>query len=259
MMLDGCMKKTVSCFCITGVIVFLCLNGCGRGTAGDIGVSVVCLGDSLTAGYGATIPGVDDKTKSYPAYLQKKINIPVVNAGVTGDTTSQALARIDADVLIEKPRIVIIELGANDLFKLVPWTTKANLQRIIDLVNSGNRKIYIAKFYTEAVARTMADELNIDYSKLAILIAQYDEMFEDLAASNNIELIDHIWDGVWGIHMSDQIHPNAKGYELMADNYYKAMEPYLRENNLIDLSGNFSFRTGLLANPPRRALRLHAR
>jgi lysophospholipase L1-like esterase len=235
------MKRTIFSFIVIGMIISLYFSGCDNGTAANIfdanntGISLVCLGDSLTAGHGATTPGVDDETKSYPAYLQAKINIPVVNAGITGNTTAQALFRTYTDVIKENPRIVIIELGGNDLFQGVPpETTKNNLQKIINLVNNGKRKIYIARFYTEEVARSMADSVGINnYSVQTFLITQYNTMFYALAASNNVELITDIWEGVWGIHMSDVVHPDAKGYEIMADNYYKAMEPYLKENNLL--------------------------
>jgi lysophospholipase L1-like esterase len=59
-------------------------------------------------------------------------------------------------------------------------------------------------------------------------------MFDTLAASDNVELIDDIWKEIWGIHMSDRVHPNAKGYEIMADNYYNAIKPYLEANRLLD-------------------------
>jgi acyl-CoA thioesterase-1 len=227
------MKKFIFSI-ISGIIILSCFIGCNNGTT-DNGVSLVCLGDSLTAGYGATKPGEDDRTKSYPAYLQKKVTIPVVNAGKRGDTTEGALSRIHTDVLAENPRMVIVELGANDLSHGVPpETTQNNLQKIIDLINDGNRKIYIAKFYTEAVARSIANNRGItNYNIQTTLITQYDTMFEDLASSNTIELIDDIWDGVWGIHMSDIVHPDAAGYEIMAANYYKALEPYLLANNLL--------------------------
>jgi lysophospholipase L1-like esterase len=54
-------------------------------------------------------------------------------------------------------------------------------------------------------------------------------MFTTLApSSSNITLIEDIWAGVWGVHMSDSVHPNAKGYEIMADNIYKVLRPYLQ-------------------------------
>jgi acyl-CoA thioesterase-1 len=211
------------------IIVIGCDNGTG---INDQAAPLVCFGNSLTAGYGATTPGRDDKAKSYPAFLQKKVNIPVINAGVSGDTTADGLARIDADVISKNPQIVIIELGAND-FGLPISTIKNNLQSIISKLNNGSRKIYLTRFYTEAFMSDLAGALNLSNAQVAALITQYDGMFRSLASSNNIELIEDIWSGVWGIHMSDEVHPNAKGYEIMADNYFRILQPYLQQNNLI--------------------------
>ena len=223
-------------------ILLFWLVSCDNGSLGNSDVdqgdeenTLVCLGDSLTAGYGAGVPGEDDKTKSYPAHLRKKVNIPVVNAGVSGDTTALGLARLREDVLSKNPRIVIIELGANDLFQGVSLTTTANnLRSIINLVSGEKRKIYVAKFYTEKVAREMLRWANITDSNVQnLLIAQYDTMFGSLAVGGGVEIIEDIWSGVWGIHMSDIVHPNGKGYEIMAENYFTALEPYLRAEGLL--------------------------
>jgi acyl-CoA thioesterase-1 len=235
--MENFMKRIMYYFDIIFIaIISICFAGCDNGTANnDQGITLVCLGNSLTAGYGATTPGVDDKSKSYPAYLQSKINIPVVNAGVSGDTSSQGLARVDKDVLSKNPLIVIIELGANDLVHGISITdTKDNLQKIIKMVNNGNRKIYLVKFYTETVARTMAEKFGISDNYLqTVLINQYDTMYDTLASSNNVVLIDDIWSGVWDTYMSDDVHPDAAGYEIMANNYFTVLQPYLEENNLI--------------------------
>ncbi|MDR0399694.1 MAG: GDSL-type esterase/lipase family protein [Treponema sp.] len=223
------MKKII--YYAAGILVFLCLNGCKNEPAAPPPPSLVCLGDSLTAGFGAAAPGREDRTKSYPAYLQKKVNLPVINAGQSGDTTSNARSRIRTGVLAKNPRIVVIELGANDflLANDPPAATQNNLQEIIRAIDNGERKIYLAKFYTKEVVESMPG-----LGDPAALMSQYDAMFEYLASlSSNIELIEDIWSGVWGIYMSDSVHPNAKGYEIMADNYYRAMEPYLREHGFI--------------------------
>jgi acyl-CoA thioesterase-1 len=231
------MKKAIfSAVIILGLIITFSFIGCDNGTTSNSqDKTLVCLGDSLTAGYGATTPGVDDKSKSYPAYLQDKINIPVVNAGISGNTTLQGLSRVDTDVLVKNPQIVIIELGANDLFQGISITnTQDNLQNIIKKLNNENRKIYLAKFYTDEIARTMANNNGItNYSLQTALINQYDNMFNTLSSSNNVILIDNIWDNVWGIHMSDDVHPDATGYEIMANNYFKILQPYLEANDLL--------------------------
>ncbi len=71
--------------------------------------SIVCFGDSLTYGTGASL-GMD-----YPSQLSRLIGKPVINAGIPGDTTATALSRLDRDVLGRSPRIVLITLGGNDL------------------------------------------------------------------------------------------------------------------------------------------------
>ena len=73
------------------------------------GESIICFGDSLTYGTGAS-QGMD-----YPSQLSRLIGRPVINAGIPGDTTATALARLDRDVLSLSPRIVLITLGGNDL------------------------------------------------------------------------------------------------------------------------------------------------
>jgi len=221
------------------IVLVMAVLGCDNGSTNENdngkNITLVCLGDSLTAGYGAAKPSEVDKSKSYPAYLQKKTGInTVINAGVSGDTTAQALARVDSDVLSHKPDIVIILLGANDFFDFlhIPVsTTQSNLQTIINNVDNGNRKIYLAKFYTDEVAASFSDIFPIPIPSIIIdlYVNQYDNMFNTLAASSdNIEIIEDIWNGVWGKHMSDFIHPDAEGYEIMADNIYKVMEPYLQ-------------------------------
>ena len=223
------------------VFLFL-LAGCNSDIPDTInetqGESIVCLGDSLTAGYGASTPGEDDKSKSYPAYLQEKVNIPVFNAGVSGDTTAQGLARVDSEVLSHNPQIVIILLGANDLRALTPLqTTIDNLQRIIDKVNDGKRKIYFAKFYGEITEEKIIDLSNLlgitNYAVLTELITQIDNAYNTLASENDVTLIEDIWQGIWGIHMSDLFHPDAAGYEIMADNIFNVLQPYLQENDLL--------------------------
>jgi acyl-CoA thioesterase I len=181
------------------------------------GNTIVCLGDSLTAGGNANSDGKDDKSKSWPAFLQNKVNIPVINAGVSGNTTAQGLARVKKDVLSKNPRIVIIMLGANDAGQKVPLaTTQKNLQKIIDMVNDGKRKIYLTRLYPGP-----------DWNE------KVENMFNTLASSNNIELIDAPWDDVWKNVSADGLHPNAKGYELMAEYIFITLKPYLEENNLL--------------------------
>jgi len=227
------MKKAVSVFGIIGIVLAIGFGiiGCNtEDTSIDNSTIMVCFGDSLTAGTNATEFGKDDKSKSYPAYLQNMVKIQVDNAGVSGDTTAGGLERIQNDVIEKNPTIVIIELGANDLFRDVDvTTTQNNLNDIIVLLkNSDVKKIYLAKFYND----TIAGSLGITMAAKKPL---YDTMYNDLKNAHGIELIEDIWVGVWGTDnmLADGIHPIASGYQIMAENYFNAIKPYLQENNMI--------------------------
>ena len=78
-------------------------------TVGSLGDTIVCFGDSLTYGSGAR------KGMDYPSQLAQMIGKPVINAGVSGDTTARALQRLEHDVLSKSPDLVLITLGGNDL------------------------------------------------------------------------------------------------------------------------------------------------
>src|SRR4051794_31447460 len=105
--------------------------------------AIVCFGDSLTAGAGL------DPSQSYPEVLQKELDARgykyrVVNAGVSGDTTQDGLARL-ALVLAEKPAVVVLEFGANDGLRGQPVaTTAANLKQMIEGVQKSGAKVILA-------------------------------------------------------------------------------------------------------------------
>ena len=243
------MNKLFFSFLFLGLVIGFSSISCESDTNERYqGPTLVCLGDSLTSGYGATAVGEEDRSKSYPAFLQSKIKIPVINAGVAGDTTSQGLSRVDADVLSRNPQIVIIVLGGNDLIPLFLTqqpvsneqlmqaleTMQENLQDIISKIDNESRKIFLAKFYTETMARQLAEEV-LGENEQTALIEAFDAMFTKLATDNDITLIDDIWQGVWGIpaNMSDMTHPNAAGYEIMATNIFNVMQEYLEANDLL--------------------------
>src|SRR5690348_12379952 len=116
---------------ILALAVLLC--GCRAHIAneGSHGKTIVCFGDSLTEGVGAD-PGTD-----YPSLLRQKVGLPVINSGVSGDTTAVALKRLDADVLDHDPKMVIITLGGNDFLQQLPKEeTLSNMETIIDRIEA---------------------------------------------------------------------------------------------------------------------------
>jgi len=197
---------------------------------------IVCLGDSLTEGYGASIPSEVDKSNSYPAFLEKKVTINVINSGISGDTASGGLARVDKDVLANDPQMVIILLGANDFLKFRPASeAKSALQAIIYKVKSEERKIYLASFIGDpAWEASYLETFPIMFPGIITLLADYKKIYTELISENtDIGYISNIWKGIGKTQMSDPIHPNAEGYSIMADNIFATIRPYLAENNLL--------------------------
>ena len=163
---------------------------------GSRGTAVIAFGDSLTAGYGA-LAGQD-----YPSKLSGLVGTTVVNAGVSGDTTEGALARIDRDVLTKNPRIVIVGLGGNDYLRGVPISsTEANLRAISRRISDAGAMVVLLGF------------------RFPSLNVNYDDMYARVAKEEGALLIPDMLDGILAnpSMKSDEIHPNGRGYELMAE------------------------------------------
>jgi len=227
-------KKLNSFLLIIGLAVIISFSGCEDDSSGT---SIVCLGDDFTAGRGEFNMVLN--RYSYPVYLGERVNIPVINAGVDKDTSTQALSRLNQDVLSKDPRIVVIMLGLNDITSQIPTDiTEANLREIISKIDDGKRKIYLVKFYTDEIGFAIGKALTggaLSDDTIKALIALNNAMFESLSSIKNVTLIEDIWDGVWGVpdNMANIMYPNRDGYKKIADNIFKGMEPYLKANGLI--------------------------
>jgi lysophospholipase L1-like esterase len=205
-----------------------------QAVASSLNDMVLCFGDSITRGIGDNNWRGENASMTYPGILQRKINIPVINAGVPGDTTSDASARLYRDVLAKNPRVVIINLGVNDFLSRIDIRqTEHNFNFILSYLNDGDRKIYVTKFYTDEILWQKLAEWNIPEYQREELIAAYNRMYYSLAQKYNVEIIPDVWTGVWHAHMSDDVHPNAEGYRIMADHYFAALQPWLEANQLL--------------------------
>jgi len=170
------------------------------------GTTVVCFGDSLTAGVGA------EPDQSYPDQLERRIGRPVVNAGVSGDTTGSALLRLERDVLDRDPRVVLITLGGNDLMQGVPpEEALANLERVVEAIHRRGALVVVGGVSLPLVDRG------------------YGEVYQELRERTGCLVIANVLDGVIGrpALMSDRIHPNARGYAVIAERFHEAVRPYL--------------------------------
>lgn len=197
-------------FCLSTIFLFwacFLLAACGGSEPVTLsGENIICFGDSLTYGTGAA------QNKSYPAQLSAMIDQPVINAGIPGNTTADGLERLETDVLEKSPRIVLITLGGNDLKNGVHKDVAfMNLKTIIEAIQAEGGLVVLGGV------------------KFIILDKGYGEMYKKLAKETDIILMPNILGGLIGKdkYMSDPIHPNGAGYEIMAQKFYKAIEPYL--------------------------------
>jgi acyl-CoA thioesterase I len=178
----------------------------------------VVLGDSLTAGLGLP-PG-----KAFPDRLQAALrargwDVEVLNAGVSGDTAADGLARYDWSVPTDADAL-IVELGANDMLRgLKPAATKTALSAILDKAQAARLPVLIA-------GMRAAPNLGGEYG------AEFSAIFPDLARAYNAALYPFFLDGVAGdskLNQADGMHPTADGVEVIVERIEPAVEEILRQ------------------------------
>ena len=187
----------------------------------DTRPAIVIFGDSLSAGFGLE-PG-----QSYPDHLQKLLDgkgysYRVVNQGLSGDTTTGGLARIE-ECISEKPLIAVVELGGNDGLRGTPVArTRANLEAIIGRIQSTGAQVVLA-------GMTLPRNYGDDYIK------EFDRIFPELAKKYHVPLIPFLLEGLAsesgltpGMIQPDGIHPTAKGSPIIARTVMAALEPLLK-------------------------------
>lgn len=175
---------------------------------------IVALGDSLTAGLGVELED------AYPALLERRLksdnlSYRVVNAGVSGETTSGTLSRLDW-ILSQNPDIVILEIGANDgLRGIDTQLVEKNLDTILSTMKSkGVVTVFTGMKMVWNLGEDYTRQFNAIYPKLA---EKYGVIFmpfflQDVAAVSEL-------------NRSDGIHPNEEGYKKITENIY----PYVQE------------------------------
>lgn len=177
---------------------------------------IVCFGDSLTAGYGLSAG------QSYPDYLQKALDAAgrryrVVNQGISGDTTSGGVDRV-AVALAQKPRLVVLALGANDGLRGLPLqTTRANLDAMLAAFQKSGAKVLLAGI-------TLPRNYGADY------IRRFDAIFPELAKKYRVPLLPFLLEGVAlnpKLMQGDGMHPNAEGCRRVAELVLRHLRPLL--------------------------------
>lgn len=204
----------------TFLLAVLCVPGWIQDTysAEEERPRIVAFGDSLTAGLGV---GADE---AYPAQLQQRLDrlnyrYRVVNAGVSGETTAGALRRVPW-ILSSKPKLVILEFGANDgLRGLDLDQTKQNLDQIIQRFQRAGVTVVLAGM-----------KLPPNYGKE--YIAGFEAIYPVLAKRYRLPLIPFFLEGVAAsstLNQADGIHPTKEGYEIIVEQVLKTLRPLLHE------------------------------
>lgn len=227
----GLIRKVVIIAAIAALAIVF--SGCGGSAARESNVNlnrplvvpsvradrpkIVAFGDSLTAGFGLL------EKESYPYLLQQKLNADgfdyeVVNAGVSGDTSLGGLERIDWVLEMENVRILILELGANDLLRRMPVADmKQNLATIIEKAKAKKIRVLLCGMFAPP-------NVGGDYQR------DFQMAFPDLATEYKVEFLPFLLEGVAldkNLNQADGIHPNAEGEKIMTENVYKALKPML--------------------------------
>ncbi len=183
-------------------------------------VRVLAFGDSLTAG--KDLPDPDQE--AYPAVLERLlkgrgVSVDVMNAGRSGDTTFDALSRLDYS-LADNPDLVLVALGSNDTFQGKRLSDiEKNLETIVARVRAKGARVILCGMRT-------FPNLGPEYA------GGYEAVFRRVAEKHRVPLVPFLLEGVAGdpsLNLADGIHPNARGHERMAQNLLPAVLKALKE------------------------------
>lgn len=164
---------------------------------------IVAFGDSLVAGVGVS------EDKNFVSLVSARLGEDIINLGVSGNTTADALARID-EVVALHPRIVLVLLGGNDYLRRIPTAqTFRNLSDIVDRLQQDGALVVLLGVRGGLLADNFAPE------------------FKKLAQQKHTPLIPNVLDGLIGHEerMFDNIHPNEAGHAIIAERVYKTLSP----------------------------------
>jgi acyl-CoA thioesterase I len=170
-------------------------------------IRILAFGDSITAGYGLT------EQDTLPTRLAEALNkmgrpVTMINGGVSGDTTADGVTRLDW-ALADKPQIMILALGANDMLRgLDPKTTRANLDAIIRKAKDAGVEIVL-------VGMLSPPNLGSEYK------TAYDAIYPDLARAHNLLFMPFLLQDVVQVsdlNQADGIHPNGNGVAIIVRN-----------------------------------------
>ena len=179
-------------------------------------VTLVCLGDSLTEGYGVA------PEDAYPSVLERRLReggleVRVINAGISGSTTASGLSRLRWQLRAE-PDLLLLALGANDgLRGIDPAATRRNLAQVLELARDQKLAVVLA-------GMRLPPNYGPDHVKA------FEAVFPSLAEEYAVPLIPFLLEGVAArpeLNLADGIHPTAQGYLRVADNLLPVLQALL--------------------------------
>lgn len=204
-------------------IIFACATACltltlpfSSALAQNTPVRLVAFGDSLSAGY--QLP----QSAAFPVVLERALkarghNVEIVNAGVSGDTSSGGLDRLDWSVP-DGTDGVILELGANDMLRgLDPTIPRKALDSIVERLKERQIPVLLA-------GMVAARNLGEDYAQ------KFDRIYPDIAKKYGLVLYPFFLDGIAGdrtLNLPDGVHPTAKGVEVIVERILPTVETFL--------------------------------
>jgi acyl-CoA thioesterase I len=181
------------------------------------GPVVLCLGDSLTEGQGV------EPEQAWPSIVERRLHasghadVRVVNAGISGSTSASAVSRLRWQLRAE-PDVLILALGANDGLRGVDLAaTRRNLDEAIRVAQDAGVRVVLA-------GMKLPPNYGSAYTR------DFETLFVDLAKQRDVALIPFLLEGVAArpeLNLADGIHPNARGYERVADNVLAVLLPLL--------------------------------
>jgi len=187
---------------------------------------ILAFGDSLMAGYG--LP----EEQGFPHQLETALNqlghnVTAVNGGVSGDTTSGGLSRLEWVLSgMKKPDLVILELGANDALRgIAPKVTRANMEKMLFILKKAQIKTLVA-------GMVAPPNMGAEYG------AAFNRIYPELAQKFNYVLYPFFLDGVAGnsdLNLADALHPNSDGVAIIVER----ITPYILKNDkYFDVAAN---------------------
>ncbi|MDP2829735.1 MAG: arylesterase [Sulfuricellaceae bacterium] len=208
---DDQIKSTGFRFLVYLMIAFFLLASCSKKKEAPLpsGSQVLALGDSLTAGNGVT------SREAWPSLLASRTGWHVVNGGVSGDTSEEALQRLPALLEEHQPVLVLVTLGGNDMLRHIPQNeTIANLEKILALIKAqGARPVLLAVPKPSVAGAAFRSLTAADF-------------YQDVARSQHTPLIkDAVAEVLSDPQMKgDPLHPNAAGHALLSVMIYDAIK-----------------------------------